>query len=53
MEKWHPFKKQNNFLSGLWLLQVFRWWPNVASTLNNDGYSTINKITDQLKYTKP
>jgi len=39
MENGNPFKKQNNFLSGIMVAPSIRWWPNVASTLNNDGYS--------------
>ena len=50
--KWHPFKKQNNFLKGVMVAPSLRWWPNVASTLDDSGYTYYNKITDQTEVHK-
>jgi len=47
--KWHPFKTKNNFLRWIMIAPSVRWWPNVASTLNDDGYTYFNKITDQTE----
>jgi len=47
--KWHPFKKQDNFLRGIMIAPSVRWWPNVATTLSNNTYSYYNKITDQTE----
>jgi hypothetical protein len=47
--KWHPFKKQKNFLKGIMISPSIRWWPNVASTLSNDSYTYFNKITNQTE----
>ena len=45
--KWHPFEKKNNFLKGIMIAPSIRWWPNVASTLGDGGYTYFNKITNQ------
>jgi hypothetical protein len=29
-----------------------RWWPNVASTLGDEGYTYYNKITNQTEVHK-
>jgi hypothetical protein len=50
--KWHPFKKQDNFLRGIMIAPSVRWWPNVSSTLSNDSYSYFNKITGQTEVHK-
>jgi len=50
--KWHPFKRQDNFLKGIMVAPSVRWWPNVASTLSSDGYMYYNKITDQTEVHK-
>jgi len=47
--KWHPFKTKNNFLRWIMIAPSVRWWPNVASTLNDDGYTYFNKITNQTE----
>jgi hypothetical protein len=45
--KWHPFKQKHNFFSGIIIAPSVRWWPTVASTLSDEGYSYFNKITNQ------
>ena len=50
--KWHPFETKNNFLKGLMIAPSIRWWPNVASTLGDDGYTYFNKITNQNEVVK-
>jgi len=47
--KWHPFKKQNNFLRGIMIAPSVRWWPNVSSTLTNDSYTYFSKVTNQTE----
>ncbi len=41
-----PFKHQDNFLKGIMIVPNFRWWPKVASTLENDQLTYFNRNTD-------
>lgn len=44
-----PFKNQNNFLKGIMIAPNVRWWPNVATSLDNDSFDYYNPNTDQTE----
>jgi len=47
--KWHPFKKKENALKNIVIAPSIRWWPNVASTLEDNQFEYFNKITNQTE----
>lgn len=42
---YQPFKNQNSFLKGIMISPSVRFWPTIASTLEGDSYSYLNKNT--------
>jgi hypothetical protein len=40
-----PFKKEDNFLSGLTISPSIRYWPTISSTLKDNKYIYFNKQT--------
>ncbi len=40
-----PFKKDDNFLSGLMISPSIRYWPTISSTLKDNKYIYFNKRT--------
>lgn len=42
-----PFKNQDNFLKGFMIVPNVRWWPKVASSLENDQLTYFNSQTEQ------
>ena len=44
-----PFKNQHNFLKGIMIAPNVRWWPNVATSLENDSFDYYNPKTDQIE----
>ncbi|WP_035805174.1 hypothetical protein [Lunatimonas lonarensis] len=45
--RWTPFEKQNNALRGLTIAPNARWWPNIATTLDNNELAYFNSRTGQ------
>ena len=45
--RWTPFEKKGNILKGLTIVPSFRWWPTVATSLENDEYEYYNTRTEQ------
>jgi hypothetical protein len=45
--EWLPFEKKNNALRGVTIVPSIRWWPTVASSLQDNEYSYHNKFTDR------
>lgn len=45
--RWTPFEKQNNALKGLTIAPNARWWPNIATTLDNNELAYFNSRTGQ------
>lgn len=43
--RWTPFEKKENFIKGLTVSPSIRWWPNVASSLDNNEYHYFNERT--------
>lgn len=50
--KWQPFAGRDGFLSGLTITPNFRWWPNIASSLDNNEFEYFNRITGQTEVHK-
>ena len=44
-----PFKNKDNFLKGLIISPSVRYWPRLASSLENDRFTYQNKITGQTE----
>lgn len=44
-----PFKNQKNFLKGIMIAPNLRWWPNVATSLENDEFQYFNSFTSQTE----
>lgn len=44
-----PFKNKNNLLKGLMIAPSIRYWPKLASSLENDQFTYQNKITGQTE----
>lgn len=47
-----PFKNSSSFLKGIMLAPSVRYWPTMHSTLNNDGFSYVNKNTNSVEKIK-
>jgi hypothetical protein len=45
-----PFKRQNNFLRGIMVAPSIRWWPRVASSLDNHQL-TFDSPTQNARFT--
>jgi hypothetical protein len=43
--RWTPFDRKDNLLKGLTISPSFRWWPNIASSLDNNEFEYLNKNT--------
>jgi hypothetical protein len=43
--RWTPFDKKDNILKGITIVPSVRWWPNVASTLDNNELHYYNSRT--------
>lgn len=43
--RWMPFKKSETVMRGLTIAPSARWWPNIASTLDNNKYEYYNTRT--------
>lgn len=50
--KWVPFESEDNFLRGLTIAPSFRWWPNVASSLDNNELNYFNNKTNKVEIHK-
>jgi hypothetical protein len=47
--RWTPFHKKQNALKGLTVVPSLRWWPNVATSLENDEFEYYNTRTNQIE----
>jgi hypothetical protein len=47
--RWNPFEKRGNALKGLTIVPSIRWWPNVATSLDNNEYEYFNTRTGQAE----
>jgi hypothetical protein len=47
--RWMPFHKKQNALKGLTVVPSLRWWPNVATSLENDEFEYYNTRTEQTE----
>lgn len=45
--RWTPFEKKDNFMKGITISPSIRWWPNIASSLDNNEYHYYNERTQQ------
>ena len=43
--RWTPFKNKENFLKGITISPSVRWWPNIASSLNDNKLDYQNSKT--------
>jgi hypothetical protein len=51
--RYMPFKKSNNkFLQGITTSTSLRYWQNVGTTLRNDEFSYLNKISNKTETLK-
>lgn len=46
---WRPFKKMQNFLKGIMIAPSIRYWPTLASSLENNQVEYFNTTTNQLE----
>jgi hypothetical protein len=42
-----PFKRQDNFLKGIMVAPSIRWWPRLASSLNNNELAFQRRSDNQ------
>ena len=49
--EWYPFKKKDNFLQGILIEPVVRFWPNVGNNLP-DNFSYKSELTGQIEMLK-
>lgn len=51
--RYMPFKNHSSkFLQGITTSSSVRWWPNIGSTLSNDSFTYLNKITERTETMK-
>ena len=51
--RYMPFKKSNNkFLQGITTSTSIRYWQNVGTTLRNDEFTYLNKISNKTETLK-
>lgn len=43
--RWLPFEKKQSFVKGITIAPSVRWWPNIASSLNNNKLTYFNERT--------
>jgi hypothetical protein len=43
--RWMPFEKKQNLLKGITIAPSIRWWPNIATSLDNNEYGYFNTAT--------
>lgn len=46
---WQPFKRQQNGLKGLMVSPSFRYWPNIATSLEDDQFDYLNKNSGEIE----
>jgi len=44
---WKPFKKQDSWLKGFTVAPSLRYWPNVVSDFEPNGFTYQNRLTEQ------
>jgi hypothetical protein len=47
--QWRPFKNKENALKGIMIVPSVRYWPKLNSTLENDTFKYVNKITEKTE----
>jgi hypothetical protein len=47
-----PFRNAQNWSKGITAVPSIRWWPNVASSLQNNEFSYFNRLTNKTEIHK-
>jgi len=45
--RYFPFKKKESWLQGITTSSSFRWWPNVGSSLTDNQFTYLSKLTNK------
>jgi hypothetical protein len=49
---YRPFKKMNNYLNGITIAPSVRYWPTIATTMNDSKFTYYNKHTSSMEEIK-
>lgn len=47
--RWLPFEQKESILKGITIAPSFRWWPNIASSLDKDKMQYFNQRTGRTE----